>query len=74
MPDTRHLPAQTPRVETGPVKFGDDWTGLFIRGDNAMYYALCIRSLIEQVEKPLPFEAGVLRMLERRLREVDEHA
>lgn len=24
-----------PRVETGPIKFGDDWTGVFIRGDRA---------------------------------------
>ncbi len=23
------------RVETGPVRFGDDWPGVFIRGDNA---------------------------------------
>ena len=26
------------RVETGPVQFGDDWPGIFIRGDNAMWY------------------------------------
>lgn len=24
------------RAETGPMKFGDDWTGVFIRGDNAL--------------------------------------
>lgn len=24
------------RVETGPVQFGDDWPGVFIRGDNAL--------------------------------------
>lgn len=23
------------RVETGPVQFGEDWPGVFIRGDNA---------------------------------------
>lgn len=23
------------RVETGPMRFGDDWTGVFFRGDNA---------------------------------------
>lgn len=28
-----------PRIETGPVQFGDDWPGVFIRGDNAMYFA-----------------------------------
>jgi len=27
------------RVETGPLKFGDDWTGVFIRGDNALSWA-----------------------------------
>jgi hypothetical protein len=24
------------RAETGPMKFGDDWTGVFIRGDTAL--------------------------------------
>jgi hypothetical protein len=30
------------RVESGAVQFGDDWPGLFIRGDNAfmLTYAL----------------------------------
>lgn len=28
----------TPRPETGPMRFGDDWTGVFIRGDNAAGY------------------------------------
>lgn len=32
----RHLPAVEERVETGPVAFGDDWPGVFIRGDNAL--------------------------------------
>jgi len=27
------------RAETGPMKFKDDWTGIFIRGDNAYAYA-----------------------------------
>jgi len=37
----RHLPspADGERVETGPVQFGDDWPGLFIRGDHALYLA-----------------------------------
>lgn len=26
------------RAETGPMKFGDDWPGIFIRGDNAFFY------------------------------------
>lgn len=27
------------RPETGPMKFGDDWRGVFIRGDNAFHFA-----------------------------------
>ncbi len=26
------------RAETGPMKFKDDWPGIFIRGDNAFFY------------------------------------
>jgi hypothetical protein len=36
----RALPEQVPRVETGAVRFGDDWPGVFIRGDNALAYAI----------------------------------
>lgn len=35
------------RVETGPTQFGDDWTGLFIRGDDAFGLALEIKQLRE---------------------------
>lgn len=35
----RELPHQTPRVESGPTRFGDDWCGVFIRGDAAACYA-----------------------------------
>jgi hypothetical protein len=41
------LPPGLPRVETGAVQFGDDWPGLFIRGDNALALMLWIRSLSE---------------------------
>jgi len=41
MIDILHLPHPTniERVETGPVQFGDDWPGTFIRGDNALTFA-----------------------------------
>ncbi|VVC06130.1 Uncharacterised protein [uncultured archaeon] len=42
----RNLPEQKERVETGPTKFGDDWCGVFIRGDNAMYYAQMLNMLL----------------------------
>lgn len=36
------------RLETGPVRCADDWTGIFIRGDNAlMAFAPALRALIE---------------------------
>ena len=46
----RHLPAPIDgngRVETGAVKFGDDWPGLFIRGDNAINLRRRIKDLLE---------------------------
>jgi hypothetical protein len=42
------------RVETGPVQFGDDWPGLFIRGDNAFGYAM---SLLHLLKEPTDFLA-----------------
>lgn len=46
MSDIRKLPAQTERVETGPMQFGDDWPGVFIRGDNAFHFATLLRAYI----------------------------
>ena len=42
---TRILPPQNPRVETGPTQFGEDWPGLFIRGDEALGLAKLIEKL-----------------------------
>ena len=36
-----------PRIETGPVQFGNDWPGLFIRGDNAFALAMHISELCQ---------------------------
>jgi hypothetical protein len=41
----RKLPEQVDRVETGPLQFGSDWSGFFLRGD----YALAIRLAISQI-------------------------
>jgi len=42
-----HIPREETmtRVETGVVQFGNDWPGLFIRGDNALGYALALDSV-----------------------------
>jgi hypothetical protein len=49
------------RVETGPTQFGDDWPGLFIRGDNAAFYAIHLQNLLDENEDP--FTRIVLRGL-----------
>ncbi len=45
--EVRVLPGVPERVETGAVQFGDDWPGVFIRGDNAGYYAMCLKSMLD---------------------------
>jgi len=43
----RVLPAQDQRVENGPIQFGEDWPGVFIRGDSAGYYAMTLRAILQ---------------------------
>ena len=45
-PGTRLLPRLSPRPETGPIRFGDDWTGIFFRGDTAFFFAMSLRDLL----------------------------
>lgn len=42
----QNIPHEGPRVETGVTQFGDDWPGVFIRGDNAFAYAMALNALI----------------------------
>lgn len=53
MEEIRQLPAVDKRVETGPVQFGDDRPGTFIRGDNAAYYAMLLKAKLEDRSNPL---------------------
>lgn len=43
----REFPKQEPRVESGPIRFGDDWTGLFLRGDSAITYGMYLRTYLQ---------------------------
>lgn len=54
--DFRQLPEQTPRVETGAIRFGKDWTGTFLRGDDSFGYALQLRYLLTllKAQEPIP--------------------
>jgi len=44
---TQVPPLPTGRPETGPMQFGDDWPGVFIRGDNALWNAMMVAAAAE---------------------------
>ena len=47
----QHLPAVSEgRAETGPMQFGDDWPGVFIRGDNAGWHAMQLSQLLRAID------------------------
>lgn len=53
--DLSQLPEPFPghaanRVETGALEVNDDWPGVFIRGDNAMHYAVSLKRLLVKLE------------------------
>jgi hypothetical protein len=41
------------RAETGPMQFGQDWNGIFIRGGNAGYMAFELKHLLKAMEELL---------------------
>lgn len=43
----RNLSEQQERVESGAIRFGDDWPGLWLRGDDAFGLSLNIRTVVE---------------------------
>ena len=38
-----NIDSKEERVETGPMKFGGDWAGIFIRGDDAFAYSYWLK-------------------------------
>lgn len=53
------LPEQEERVESGAVQFGNDWPGVFIRGDNAMFYAMALKRVLEAQTERLPLDVQI---------------
>lgn len=39
------------RHETGPIKFGNDWTHLLIRGDDCFFYKQHLQHLVDLANK-----------------------
>ena len=60
------------RLETGPLKPPGDWSGVFIRGDNAMHYGMHLTYLLDQPENDSTTNYAVLRDLAETLMSVDE--
>jgi hypothetical protein len=53
------------RVETGPTKIGiDDWPGVFIRGDDSLYYSLVLENFIKKYEPKDNADKLMLKTLE----------
>lgn len=56
------------RPETGPMKFalsaGDDWPGIFIRGDNAYGYAMVLRAVMDSSNIPPMERLELLSLLQ----------
>ena len=42
----REFDRQTERVETGAIRFGEDWPGVFIRGGDSWSMAMSLESLL----------------------------
>jgi len=68
----RKFPEQLDRVETGPIQFGNDWPGVFIRGDEALYFARVLESHMNDKEPEQFFEQPVLSGLVDTLRRCAE--
>ena len=45
-PRVRTLPEQGRRVETSVVRFGSDWPGVFVRGDDCFGLFMALRDVI----------------------------
>ena len=48
--DLRKLPAASERLDTGPIQFGDDWPGVFVRGDSALILASMFRQAADDAQ------------------------
>ncbi len=60
----------TERLETGPIYVEGDWPGIFIRGDNALFYAMMLDKAATR-EGLMPLEKVYLKSIARLLRRCD---
>lgn len=46
------------RAETGPMRFGNDWPGIYIRGDNALGMAADLKAIDRYIANGVMVPAG----------------
>lgn len=67
------IPYEGQRIETGPIQFGEDWPGLFIRGDNALGVAMNVDAVLsvltEEQKLDVFFAAKSLESLSKTIKE-----
>lgn len=47
------------RVETGTLQINDDWPGVFIRGDNAAWYAMQLDLLLNMINTKVDTQSSI---------------
>ena len=52
------------RPETGAMQFGDDWPGVFIRGDDAMHYAMSLRAFLNGYDNDVPTRSALVGFID----------
>jgi len=57
------------RPETGPLRFKGDWTGIYVRGDQALFYA----TVLSNPNTMAAARDGVIQGLSDLFYSVDEH-
>lgn len=55
------LPEGIARMESGPIQFGDDWPGIFLRGDNAIGIAIILNGIVDSLPDLDPIAAAQIR-------------
>ena len=65
-------PVAAKRVETGPVRLGDDWAGLFLRGDNALFMAHAVARAADALRATDPLTAVMVDGLVTDMRSCQE--
>lgn len=62
-PPIRKLPDAEPRVEQGPVQFGEQWPGLYLNGKSCILYAGALASELERPGHGLAVEKALDSLL-----------